>query len=620
MFTENKTIHNAALHSYLQQIFKKLLDGDAADDLLQSLENAVTWVEFRGGECLFKQNDPADAIYILVAGRLQVCVQNPADANAERIVGEVKHGEVVGKMAMFAKERRSASIYALRDSIVARLTHKDFQILAAQYPQIFYHITRTTLNRLNKTVSLAKTPELTHEVSSIAIVAANAQTDTSTFAKNLSKAMAHIGKTLHLNSKNIAKNLDLPADEITADTSFKITPYLAEKEQKNRFVLYEADPEPTPWTQRCLRQADLVLIVGNENTNPYPSAMLRQLLYAPQPATKAKTNLVLLHATDALPQNTAIWLQNHPNTTHHHHVCPHLPAHLARLARILGGKCIGLVLGGGGARGLAHIGIIKALRQHNVPIDAVGGTSMGALIGTAAALGWDTDTIETLCKKNLSNWKLLKDYTLPTVSMVTGRTADTALQNIFGDIQIENTWLNYFCVSSNLTNCEIEIHQHGSLAQALRASVSLPVIFPPVIQNQKMLIDGGLMNNLPADIMYQKMKGKTIIADVMPQDNLDIIGKKKPSLVSFILEKTLSIPQKNRTPDILEIIMRASLLNSSQKTKHLRQYATLFLQPPVKNFGLLEMASISKIADIGYQYTHEMLNNLPVPINELLEI
>jgi predicted acylesterase/phospholipase RssA len=348
--------------------------------------------------------------------------------------------------------------------------------------------------------------------------------------------------------------------------------------------------------------------------------MLRQLLYAPQPATKAKTNLVLLHATDALPQNTAIWLQNHPNTTHHHHVCPHLPAHLARLARILGGKCIGLVLGGGGARGLAHIGIIKALRQHNVPIDAVGGTSMGALIGTAAALGWDTDTIETLCKKNLSNWKLLKDYTLPTVSMVTGRTADTALQNIFGDIQIENTWLNYFCVSSNLTNCEIEIHQHGSLAQALRASVSLPVIFPPVIQNQKMLIDGGLMNNLPADIMYQKMKGKTIIADVMPQDNLDIIGKKKPSLVSFILEKTLSIPQKNRTPDILEIIMRASLLNSSQKTKHLRQYATLFLQPPVKNFGLLEMASISKIADIGYQYTHEMLNNLPVPINELLEI
>ena len=116
------------------------------------------------------------------------------------------------------------------------------------------------------------------------------------------------------------------------------------------------------------------------------------------------------------------------------------------------------------------------------------------------------------------------------------------------------------------------------------------------------------------------MRGKTIVADVMPQDNLDIIGKKKPSLLSFLLEKTLSIPQKNRTPDILEIIMRASLLNSSQKTKHLRQYAALFLQPPVQNFGLLEMTAVAKISDIGYQYTHELLNNMPVPLHELLEI
>ena len=609
---------HSPLNGYLHEILLKLFGGSLDAAMLQSFEAAISWQELKSGEYLFKQNDAADAIYIVVAGRLQVCQKN-STTHIERTVGEVKHGEIVGKMAMFPQEKRSASIFALRDCVLARLSHTEFQALTQKYPQIFYHITHTTLKRLNNPSAQPKIGEPKAEINNIAIVAANEHTDLNIFAKNLNKALSNIGKTLLLNPQNPGKNADLPQElsEDDPDFSYKITTWLAQKEQKNRFILYQTDPDPSPWTLRSLRQADLILVVADAQSPPYPSPQLKKLLYHAQPNSKANIYLALLHPPESTPQNTAIWLQNYP-AKNHFHIQNHTPESYNRLARIVAGKCIGLVLGGGGARGLAHIGIIKALREHHIPIDAVGGTSMGAVIGTSIALNWQTESMEEICKKTFSNWRLLKDYTLPTVSIIKGKTADEDLQKIFGNTQIEDMWLNYFCVSSNLATSDIEIHQSGSLAQALRASASLPVIFPPLITNQKMLIDGGLINNLPADIMYQKFGGKTILADVMAHDNLEIIGKKKPSLLSFLLEKTLNIPQKNRTPDILEIILRASLINSSQKTKHLRTQAAMFLQPPVKNFGLLDMGSITKIAEIGYQYTNHYLENLSQPIDQLL--
>ncbi len=184
----------------------------------------------------------------------------------------------------------------------------------------------------------------------------------------------------------------------------------------------------------------------------------------------------------------------------HHHLRLGDDTSLEQVARRLTGTSIDLVLGGGGARGWAHVGVIRAFEEAGIPIDAIAGTSMGGLVAAASALGLRWQEIQDLARQWSSQHRLF-DYTLPFVSFFTGRKITELLQDIAGDVQVEDLWGGFFCVSSSLTRAKPVVHRRGPLWKAMRATMSLPALLPPVPEESELLIDGGYLINMPTGLM-----------------------------------------------------------------------------------------------------------------------
>jgi NTE family protein len=317
--------------------------------------------------------------------------------------------------------------------------------------------------------------------------------------------------------------------------------------------------------------------------------------------------LILIHDGELVRGAAARWLASVPPTTPHHHVTS--KADVPRVARMLTGRGVGLVLSGGGARGFAHIGIVKALREANIPIDLVGGTSMGAILGAGVSLCWTVDELKDRFRSSFVDAKPLRDYTLPFVSLVSGRKVTRLLQRAFGDVTIEDLPLDFFCVSSNLSTGHSEVHRRGELWRWLRASVAIPGVLPPVVHKGELLVDGGTMNNLPVDAMRDLGRGPVIGCDVgadraFTTDTDDVDVPLPWQLMRWMREK------KHR-PNIFQILWRAGMVNSNAMTAAHREKTDLLLQPPLAQIDMLNWNGFDRAIAAGYEYAVRRLETLP---------
>ena len=254
----------------------------------------------------------------------------------------------------------------------------------------------------------------------------------------------------------------------------RLTAWLDEQESHHQFLIYETDGTDSPWTRRCLRQADEILLVADAGSDPAPGLVEKTACWERKDGiSKARQSLVLLHPDGSrLPSGTSRWFRER-NVQRNFHVRLDTEDDFGRVARCLGDAAIGLVLGGGGARGLAHIGVVRALREAGVPIDMIGGTSMGAVMASLVAMDQDWDQmLETNREAWLRN-KPHKEYSLPFISLIRSRRLDSMAQKIWGGIDIEDLWISFFCISCNLSTSATVIHERGSLWKAIRASASL---------------------------------------------------------------------------------------------------------------------------------------------------
>ena len=282
-----------------------------------------------------------------------------------------------------------------------------------------------------------------------------------------------------------------------------------------------------------------------------------------------------------------------------------------RLARRLTGKSVGLVLSGGGARGFAHIGVIQALEEAGIPIDRLGGTSMGAVIAAQYAAGLDPPAMLEL-NRVWQERNPLWDLTLPLIALVSGRTGLRILERMFGDRRIEDLWLDFFCCSTNLTRSELSVHRDGPLARWVRASISIPGIAPPLrIENGDLLVDGGVLNNLPADVMRLLGSGRTIAVDVaLPGDLImDPHDGDMPSpwqmLRSYLPAAGGGITA--RTPSIFAILERTTLVASLSLSQRLSREVDLYVSPPVGTFGSFEWGALDRIVAAGLEFGRERI-------------
>ena len=589
----------------LQQILhvSNLFEG-LNDDALTDLENKLSVTMFNSGDYLVNEGEDSDSLHIIISGRLQVVT--PLPDGSHKVWAELGRGQTVGEMGILTGDKRSASVYALRDTLAARLSRESFHWLIAKYPDIMTRqFAGAIVDRLWKQVQ--GTSRNTNTLATFTVVPGSQEVPLDEFCSSLSTALTQFGPTLHLNSARLEQLLDkkgIAQTRIQDASNINLVRWLSEQETRYRYVVYQTDTSPTPWTERCFRQADRILMVCDPESEPKTSELLD--LQRKQHLT-VNTSLVLLHEQSTKnPTKTGVWLNNVQPERHSHIRRFNMPDY-NRLARILTGHSVGLVLSGGGARGLAHIGVIRALEEAGLEIDMIGGTSIGGIMAAQYAMGWDSEMMLENTRRAVSmNNKL--QYTLPVISILTGASWKNFVMELFGEIKIEDLWLNYFCCSTNLTESKLNVHETGTLWKAVRASSSIPGIIPPYFDMGKLLVDGAVLNNLPVDIMQERNNGGAIYAvdvgsDGMKDKNFNEFDPVLSGWRLFFRRHKKSKP----VPGIASILMQSAIMGSQLTQKTTQRMADLYIKPDVSDYSLLNFDVVEPVAEQGYRSAKEQI-------------
>lgn len=575
------------------------------------LQQNAEWLRLSRGDRLFARGDVGDSLYFVLNGRLNAVVENPPGTIS--FIVPVVSGEMIGEMSILTDEPRSASIYALRDSVLIRYNREQFKNIIEKYPTVLLKITEHLIHRF-KQRELEDRRRSKGTEREIAILPHNREVPLGEFSQKLVRALSIHSRVLHLNRQYLSESLEFPDSmEFSADSpqGLRFQLWLEQHRQNYEFVVFEADLENSPWTQFCLGQVDRIVWVANGTANPDPNPIEQQIQAKQSPVTQLKQTLVLLHPnTLKAPSQTAKWLAPRTLDLHHHIRWPdRKDIDIERVARFLMNRAIGVALGGGGSRGAAHVGILKALEERGIPVDFIGGTSSGGLIAAQYAMGWDVPTIVQRNKEAISKINPFRAYTIPIISLLNWKKLDWLLQSFYEDVCIEDLWLHCFCVSTNISGGEKIVHRTGPLWRAVRATTAIPGIFVPLIENGDLLIDGAGSDNDPSLTMGELNPGPIILSCVAPQlfPKITFSYEELPSPLKIFWSWIDPWSKPIEFPGIGDILAMSLVVNSAGNITQSFATADLVLRPPVDRFGIFDFKAIDEMVRVSYEYTLEQL-------------
>ncbi len=580
------------------------------EEQLRAIEPAPAWLSMAAGETLIREGEEGEAYYLLVQGRLRAFVQ---DGGRQRRIGEVLPGEGVGEMSLMTTDLTSATVRVMHDSSLIRFSRESYLQLMESCPEAALQVMRTVIKRLRQGIA----PPRHSTFATIAVVPLDPTIDVAAFSAALVlqidplKPARHFGLDDLVSASPEADPLEVEladalrqAARLTPEQDHAVSARLDVRSRgHDGIVVYEAVAEAIEWTRIAIRQADLVLLVATVDGDPAPRPFEQALLGALDADLAPRTDLVLLHPEDWQPAcGAGRWLE-HRKITEHHHLRRGQLADLARLARILTGNAISLVLGGGGARGIAQLGVLRALHEAGIPVDRVGGTSMGSLIGAAVAQG---HSVAYITEKNREIWlerKPLIDYTFPALSLLRGRRMHDLTHETFGGPDIEDLPITFYCISCDLTHADQIVHDRGPLWLGVRASASLPGTAPPLFHEGRVLVDGGVINNLPVDVMRERFGGCVIAVDVGGSHSMEVDpdAEQAPSGWKILWRRLNPFQSALKLPSIVEILYRTATFSASRSDSRSRDLADMVITPPVGHIGILEFKPFDAIVEAGYR-------------------
>ena len=554
---------------------------------LNELAGELEWFAMPGGATLFEYGDPSDALYVLKSGSLGAFKPDPA--GAFKLDGIVAAGETVGELGLIVDQPRSATVRALRDSELLRLSSAGFRKLVARNPGAMLETARLAVKRLieRRSGGALSAPR------TFAILPHDAGVDARDFADRLRAALQRYGECALIDS---------------AAGAGQLSAWFSALEERVRYVIYLGDVHDTGWRELCIRQADCLLLLADATQDPSPWPDAERL--SPEKVLHRPRHLLLLHRDGAIRSGAALrWLAQLPGLQHHH---VRNDRDIERITRLLIGRSVGLVLSGGGARGFAHIGVVRALREAGMLIDYVGGTSIGAIIGAGVAADWSDEEMFENYRRSFVLGKPLQDYTFPFVSLFTGRRVAHLLREEFGPRDITDLPLPYFCVTANLTAGRAEWHRSGPLWFWLRASCAIPGVLPPVFHRREVFVDGAVMNNLPVDVMRQQGVGEVVAVDIGADDVLhaDVEEYALPPWWHLAWQK---LTRRQRRPGILSILLRSGMVNAEAASLERHALTSLLLTPPLAEIELLDWHAYERAIDAGYRHAQQVLGRANAP-------
>jgi NTE family protein len=506
------------------------------------------------------------------------------------LIAEITPGNIVGEMSLLSHGIRTRSVAALRDSEVWRLSQESFEGLTGHHPEVLPALMRNVAAR--NAMGPAKRRR---QPRTFALLPSGPDVSAGRFSVLLESALGRIGGQVQVLGQN----------SLSEDPE-----WFARCEMDCAFVLYRADAALTPWTQLCLRQADCLIVVRNADSEE-PTRLPFEIEAAqPGAVFHRRRELVLLHEGHDPPAGSTAAQTAGGMYGQHHHVRLDLPSDFDRLARLITGHAVGVVMAGGGARAFTHIGVMKALRASGVPVDQTGGTSMGAIVAAAIAARWTDEELAERFRRSFVTANPLSDYTLPFVSLFGGRRVTTLLRSAFGDKDIEDLVLPFYCVTANLTTATADTHTTGRLWRWLRASVSLPGVLPPFNDAGQVHVDGGVIDNLPVRVMRRQGRGLAIAVDIDTGGALAAGADVEEAWSAWEFFRRL-VWKRDQTlpiPSIVRILLRSALVSSAAHAMEDRAAADLLIVPPMERFDLLDWTSFDAAIEAGYAATMAALD------------
>ncbi|XP_026324143.1 neuropathy target esterase sws isoform X1 [Hyposmocoma kahamanoa] len=605
---------------------------------VRQVDFALDWVFLESGRAVYRQDEESGSTFIVLSGRLRSVITHPN--GKKELVGEYGKGDLVGIVEMVTQTRRSTTVMAVRDSELAKLPEGLFNAIKLRFPVVVTRLINLLGHRIlgswqKPAAALGAAPieqrPAQHNFSTVAVVPVSDDVPLTAFTYELYHSLCAIGPTVRLTSDVIRKLLGLTI--MDPNNEYRLSSWLAQQEDKHKVALYQCDPSLTQWTQRCIRQADCILIVALGDKPPSIGKIEKEI---ERLAIRTQKELVLLHREGGPnPSGTVHWLNMRTWVSQHHHVrCPHrmftrksqyriselyskvlmseasVHSDFSRLARWLTGTSVGLVLGGGGARGAAHVGMIKAIQEAGIPIDMVGGVSIGAFMGALWCMERNITTVTQKAREwsqKMTQWgSQLLDLTYPATSMFSGRQFNQTIKTTFGEVHIEDLWLPYFTVTTDISASCMRVHRHGSLWRYIRASMSLSGYMPPLCDpvDGHLLLDGGYVNNLPADVM-RSLGAKHILAiDVGSQDDTDLTNYGDDLSGWWLLWKRwnpFTTPVK--VPNLPDIQSRLAYVSCNRQLEEVKKsdYCE-YIRPPIDAYKTLQFGSFDEIREVGYRH------------------
>lgn len=601
---------NQHRHDLLQTILKGHFASDDAE-LIASIKASAEFIDLPSGATLFRQGEHSDDVYFVLSGRLRALAETKGGS---KILGEIGRGETVGELALFTGEPRSASIVALRDSSVVKVTRQTVERTLAKSPQVALQMTRIVINRFRRAERERQVPIAPIN---ICILAISPGVDAATLAERLRAAGRDGVATQIVGPDDIARHFGIDAASAIQRSHDTIAYYVDEIEAASKAVYLIADPGESAWTQFCLQNCDEIMLVGDARRTPELSSAERRYLTGETPVSIARQTLVLLHgAQTRSPIGTARWLRDR-RVARHVHIRPELARDMRRLARIVSGNAVGLVLAGGGARGFAHVGVMKALEEAGIEADFIGGTSIGAIMGTCLALDQSAEKIATAVHKAFlrhPKGNITGDYNLiPLVSLIKGKRTHDAMREAIAtaagaDIDAEDTWKTFFVIGSDFSTSSEAVLDRGNLARNVIASYAIPGVLPPMLIGGHLMFDGGMFNNFPVDVMARLGAGQIIGVDLLIEDGHVFEIDQIPGTLAHLRDKLRAREaQRYRLPTMPETMLNSSAISSVPKQKAMRAFVDLLFEPRIERVGLLEWKRYDEIVALGYDHARQKL-------------
>jgi NTE family protein len=536
--------------------------------ILASLAAEAERVDVAAGETLFRQGDASSELYVVRSGAISI-LRGRADGGVDRVADVF------------------ASAVALRDSELVRLSRGAIGALVERNPAVGLAIARVLAKRL----AGAHDPRSRVARPRVFALLPHAELDP---ARAAAATAALLGELRRAGAVSCFDRGEAgrPRD------------WFREAEARSEYALFVGDPADPLWSAFCARQSDVTLLLADGDGAAAPCESWSAAI-PPRDGEESRRELILIGDPAREPVGAGAWRAAAPHGFVHH---VRTAADMARAARLILRRGVILVLSGGGARGFAHLGVVDALIEAGVAIDMFGGASMGAIIAAAYAGGWPKEMARERMRAAFVLGRPLSDPVFPVVALFRGRKVARLLEQAFGERAIEDLRHPFFCVSSCLTRAAPAVHRRGLLRRWLQASVAIPGVLPPVIEDGAMHVDGGIMDNLPIDAAVALERGPVIGVDVSGDEVFDRAAAPPPR--PPLWQRWLG-GRNAGDPGIMETLWRVGTVGSVSTSRRDGEAAALVIRPPVGTLGLLDWRSFDRAIDIGYAHTRALIAERP---------